>query len=40
MTDTSVEMCEKAAEGIADHELKEWPVLTVKEHHFQDSFQQ
>lgn len=32
-----MEMCEKAAEGIADQELKGWPVLAMKEHHFQDT---
>lgn len=37
MTDISMEMCEKAAEEIADEGLKEWPALAVKEHHFQDT---
>lgn len=37
MTDISMEMCEKAAEEIANQELKEWPVWPVRKHHLQDT---
>lgn len=37
-TGVAMEMCEKTAEEIADRKLKEWPVFSVKEHHFQDTF--